>query len=70
MKLPSLFNRKKTAIANKAQNQSEKMLADLFRTLGDICTRLADVIEKQRLEREGYEKQDKFLERLDKQKDA
>ena len=41
-------------------------LVETFRTLGTLCTRLADMVESQRLTRAGYRDQGRFLERLDR----
>ena len=69
MKFPELFKREKSSIAaREAQQRAEKLLADSFRTLSQVCTRMADFIEAQRLQRAGYEPQEKYLERLDKER--
>lgn len=65
MKLTQLFRRQNTAIRRAGQDQAEKLLADSFRTLGQVCGRLADFIDSQRLAKAGFEDQGKFLERLD-----
>jgi len=46
-------------------DQAERLLVETFRTLGSLCTRLADMVESQRLSRAGYHEQGRFLERLD-----
>ncbi len=68
MKFP-LFRREtsKQAIRER-QDQAEKMLADGLRALGQLCAKLADLVDAQRLERAGYAEQEKFLERLDKKR--
>jgi hypothetical protein len=59
-----LFGSEKTAAARRErQEQLEKALSDSLRTLSKIFTRTAELIEKRRLERNGYEKQEQFLER-------
>jgi hypothetical protein len=73
MRLP--FIRKKDDVALRpaaGQDQAERMIAEGFRTMGQLLTRIADYIEGQRLRRAGYEEQGKFLERLDlpKSKDS
>ncbi|MBM7118632.1 hypothetical protein [Archangium primigenium] len=66
MKLPSLFRRERSVIQRaNAQDQLEKVLAESLRVLGQVCTKVADVIESQRLERAGYA-QNTLLQRLDK----
>lgn len=67
MKFPALFRKDSTHLAAPdAQDRAEKLLADSFRLLGQVCGKVADLIETQRLQRSGYEKQERFLERLDK----
>lgn len=63
----SLFRKSPTTLAAKqnAQAQLEKLLAESLRTLGQLFTRLADVMEAERLERQGFGEQGRFLERLD-----
>ncbi|ATB31424.1 hypothetical protein [Melittangium boletus] len=66
MKLPSLFRRERTIIKRAdAQDQVEKALAESLRVLGQVCTKVADLIETQRLERSGYS-QNTLLRRLDR----
>jgi hypothetical protein len=48
-----------------AQEQAERLLAEAFRSLGTLCTRMAEALEAQRLSRSGYGAQGKFLERLE-----
>ena len=49
-----------------ATDQAEKLLVETFRTLSTLCTRMADMVESQRLTRAGYREQGRFLERLDR----
>lgn len=65
MKLAQLFRRQNAAVTRAGQDQAEKLLAESFRTLGQVCARLADFIDSQRLSKAGFEDQGKFLERLD-----
>jgi len=66
MKLPLLFRRDRTVIKRAdAQDQAEKMLAESLRLLGQVCSKVADLIETQRLERAGYAQKDAYLRRLD-----
>ena len=68
MKLPLLFRRDRTILKRPdAQDQVEKILADSLRTLGQVCSKVADLIEAQRLERQGYRQQQDFLRRLDQE---
>jgi hypothetical protein len=65
MKLPLLFRRDRTVIKRAdAQDQAEKLLAESLRLLGQVCSKVADLIETQRLERAGYS-QNSYLRRLD-----
>jgi hypothetical protein len=58
------FNKENSSVARRErQEQIERALAQGFRHLSDILKKAADLIEAQRLERGGYEKQEKFLER-------
>jgi len=66
MKFTDLFRRPNTELGRPSQDQAEKLLADSFRTLGQVCGRLADFLDKQRLSKAGFEEQGKFLERLDR----
>jgi hypothetical protein len=66
MKLPLLFRRDRSIVKRPdAQDQVEKVLADSLRTLGQVCAKVADLIEAQRLQRQGYSQQNDFLRRLD-----
>jgi hypothetical protein len=47
-------------------DHAERVLVETFRTLGALCTRLANLVESQRLARAGYRDQGRFLERLDR----
>ncbi len=70
MKLPLLFRRDRTVLKRPdAQDQVEKLLAGSLRTLGQVCSKVADLIETQRLARQGYAQQQDFLRRVDQEKD-
>ena len=63
--MPQLFRRDRTVIKRAdAQDQAEKLLAESLRVLSQVCTKVADLIETQRLERSGYS-QNTYLRRLD-----
>lgn len=69
MRLPDLFKRERSPIAGPdAQDRAEKLLVDAFRLMGQLCGKLADLVEAQRLSRQGYDEQGRYLERLDPQK--
>lgn len=63
--MPLRFFKKEntTAAQRERQEQVEKALARGFRALAEILEKSAQLIEARRLERGGYEKQEKFLER-------
>ncbi|WP_224366092.1 hypothetical protein [Hyalangium versicolor] len=70
MKVPLLFRRDRSILKRPdAQDQMEKLLADSLRTLGQVCAKVADLIEAQRLERQGYSQQNDFLRRLDQEQE-
>ncbi|XXF79418.1 hypothetical protein P2318_06610 [Myxococcaceae bacterium GXIMD 01537] len=65
MKLPLLFRRDRTLAKADAQDHAEKVLAESLRMLGQVCSKVADLIEAQRLERQGFSQQNHFLRRTD-----
>jgi hypothetical protein len=68
MKLPLLFRRDRALrLGEEPQAQMEKLLAESLRTLGQVCAKVADLIEAQRLERQGYSQQNHLLRRLDQE---
>ena len=52
MKLPSLFRKDDAITANTAQDRAERLLAESFRLLGQLCGTLATAI-RQRMAGEG-----------------
>ena len=67
VKFPSLLRVRERFLAPRGQtDQAERLLVETFRTLSTLCTRLADMVESQRLTRAGYRDQGRFLERLDR----
>ncbi len=66
MKFP-LFSKKGGTLApkNDPQAELERLLAHSFRVLGQLMSKMADVIDQGRLERQGYKGQERFLERVD-----
>ena len=50
------------------QGQAEKLLSESLRMLGQVCSKLADHVEAQRLSRAGYAEPGRFLERTDRTK--
>ena len=68
MKFPSLLRpvRERLLAPLARPDQAERLLVETFRTLGALCTRLADMVESQRLTRAGYDRQGRFPERLDR----
>ncbi len=68
MKLPLPFRRARTILKRPdAQDRLEKALAGSLRKLGHVCAKVADLIEAQRLSRQGYTRQQDFLRRLDQE---
>ena len=63
--MPLRFFRKEnsTPARREREEKIERALIDSFRHLSNFLKRAADVIEAKRLERGGYDKQEKFLER-------
>jgi hypothetical protein len=57
--------RRSDAIAQAAQDHAEKLLAESLRLLGQVCGKLADAVEAQRLSRAGYREQGEFLQRVE-----
>lgn len=70
--MPLRFFRKEnsTPARREREEQIEKALAEGFRFVAQLLQRSADAIEARRLERGGYEKQEKFLERAEPAKPA
>ncbi len=67
VKFPSLLRVRERLMAPLGHtDQAERLLVETFRTLSTLCTRLADMVEKERLTRAGYRDQGRFLERLDR----
>ncbi|MBI3181476.1 MAG: hypothetical protein HYZ28_04980 [Myxococcales bacterium] len=66
MKFPAFLRRESSQAAmRERQGQFEKLVADSLRALSQAFSKLADAVDAQRLSRAGYEKQEKFLERMD-----
>jgi hypothetical protein len=67
VKFPSLLRVRERFLAPLGHpDQAERLLVETFRTLSTLCTRVADMVESQRLTRAGYREQGRFLERLDR----
>jgi hypothetical protein len=65
MKLTGLFRRERTTIQGAdAQDHAERLLAESLRMLGQVCSKVADAIEAQRLARQGYT-HNTYLRRMD-----
>ncbi|RKH50226.1 hypothetical protein [Corallococcus llansteffanensis] len=70
MKLPQLFRRDRPTIPSaNAQDHAERVIAESLRVLGQVCTKVADAIEAQRLERNGYA-HNSYLRRMDEREKA
>lgn len=60
-----IFRKENSSAARRErEEQIEKALANGLRVLSDLFKKSAELIEARRLERSGYEKQEKFLERV------
>jgi hypothetical protein len=65
MKLPLPFRRDRATLKTAdAQDHAERLLAESLRMLGQVCSKVADAIEAQRLERQGYS-HNTYLRRMD-----
>ncbi|MER2566545.1 MAG: hypothetical protein ABTQ32_37835 [Myxococcaceae bacterium] len=66
MRLPLLFRRENsTAARAERQERLERAVTDGLRKLAGVLKEAADLIEKQRLSRQGYETKKDFLQRTD-----
>lgn len=66
MRLPLLFRRENsTAAQAERQERLERAVTDGLRKLAGVLKEAADLIEKQRLARQGYETKKDFLQRTD-----
>lgn len=66
MRLPLLFRRENSSAARRErQAQLERALTEGLRKLSEVLKTTADLIEARRLEKRGYEQQERFLERSD-----
>ncbi len=63
--MPLRFFRKDSSSVTRREReeQLQKAVVDGFRQLSSLLKRAADAIEARRLEKNGYDKQEKFLER-------
>jgi hypothetical protein len=67
MRLPLLFRRENSSAARRErEEQLQRAVTEGLRKLSDLLKQAADVIEARRLEKRGYETQERFLERTDK----
>lgn len=65
----SLFRRdNSTAAQRERADQIERRVVEGFRQLSSLFTKAAELIEARRLERNGYDKPEKFLERADRRR--
>ena len=69
MRLPLLFRRENSATARaERQARLERAVTDGLRRFADVLKQAADVIEKQRLARQGYETKKDYLQRTDEKR--
>lgn len=58
------FSKENSSVARRErEEQIQRALVQGFRSLSDILKKAADLIEAERLQKRGYEKQETFLER-------
>ena len=69
--MPLRIFRKENSVParREREEQVERALVQGFRSLADLLKKAADLIEAKRLERHGFDKQEKFLERTPAPKD-
>ena len=65
MKWPIFRSDRSVVKRGDGQDQVEKLVAESLRKVGELCGKVADLIETQRLARAGYGSQDVKLRRLD-----
>ncbi|MBL8955864.1 MAG: hypothetical protein JNK82_34135 [Myxococcaceae bacterium] len=66
-----LFKRESSDAARRERlEEIERQLTQSLRTIGTAFTSLANMIEQRRLQRAGYEKQERFLQRTDSNYDT
>ena len=64
MRLPPLFRRENSSAARRErEDRMQKALSEGLRTMATMLSRAAQFVEERRLERAGFEKQERFLER-------
>lgn len=69
MRLPLLFRRENSATARaERQARLERAVTDGLRKLAGVLKEAADLIEKQRLSRQGYETKKDYLQRTDQKR--
>jgi hypothetical protein len=69
MRLPLLFRRENSATARaERQARLERAVTDGLRRLAGVLKEAADLIEKQRLARQGYETKKDYLQRTDEKR--
>ncbi len=65
----SLFRKENNPAAQRERRERlERRIAEGFRQLSLVFQKAAEVVEARRLERNGYESQEKFLERTDRRR--
>jgi hypothetical protein len=66
MRLPHFFKRESTDAARRERVEGlERAVTQSLRSLASAFSQLANMIEQRRLQRAGYEKQERFLVRTD-----
>jgi hypothetical protein len=67
VKFPLFWKKPSVLAKNDRKAELERLLAQSFRTMGQLMSRMADLLDHDRLERQGYGEQERFLERVDDQ---
>jgi hypothetical protein len=57
-------------LAPASQDRAQRAVVRSLRTFSGVCSRMADFLENQRMQRSGAEPQGTFLERLDRREPA
>lgn len=72
MKLPSisalskqLFGKEPSVLMKEGEDRTDKLVVETLRLMSQVFTKLADIVETERLEKQGFKGQERFVERTD-----
>lgn len=72
MKLPTLrslskqlLGRSSKVLAREGEDRTDKLVVEALRLMSQVFTKLADAVESERLARQGFKDQERFVERTD-----